>query len=769
MKTKIITIMLLITLLAPSFAFATMSYERTGGVTLASIATAISNDTYVDAHYDAKTQKIKYYDNGETNVKIYNYDETEELPEPVTKDAYGTYSETNKKNYYLVNDQASAQGNPHLFSDASELLFYSILFDEGEQEGSNIATFVYKDAILISNKKYDVKLKIKHVKKEGPSTRLSVLIGVRENADDDDFTLNTYNREEVVPFVYAGTGTERKLEADIEYYVVNENNQEIPINGIFDIEDIDRNQGIYLDGIHPTLSDGKATNIFIKENESAANDVMYKETTDGMFIYSSTEENKTDEYHDVYALIDNKNKVETTFTFENVGAGSALRFVTDKVKRYKMITTSVTGGTITPTITNIKDNENKEIAYTPGVNKYLKSITIDGEKIEPITDAYKSKYTFENIVADHTIDVVYADMLTVEFNPAGGTPKPNDQYIIPGNNATEPKTDPTKVGYIFKGWYEDPENDEDEFAFETPITEDKELTAKWTPVEYTITYELNGGTNSDQNPATYKITDNPITFKEPTKEGYDFKGWYKDEPLTEQKTIISPGPGEEYDHENITVYAKWEEVGASDVKYYIQHYLQTKDGTYEVDEANTETKTGKEGDAVIATPKTYPGYKENKIYKDRVATGTLTSDDDLTLKLYYDLNEYKVEFDPKGGTPNPENQTVKHGDKAKKPESNPTKDGYTFKYWYYIDDAGNEVEYNFNDPVKSDIKLIAKWQKKNDTTEKIDNFSTQGKQDDSLADKDLPNTGIINSFLMAVIMVSVLLGIRYYRLKYIMK
>lgn len=777
MKTKIITIMLLISLLAPNFAFAAMTYERTGGEPLVSTATAISNDTYVDAKYDAETQKIKYYDNGEKNVEIYNYDETEKLQE-VTRDDYGTtYSEANKNKYYLVNDDASASNNTHLFSEDSELLLYSILFDGREQEADHIATFIYKDAIKINNNKYDVKLKIKHVKKEEASTptRLSVLIGVRQNAADDDFTLSTYSREEVVPFVYSGPEGERRLEADVEYYVVDDSKNEIPINGIFDVEDIDRNQGIYLNGIHPNPSEGKATNIFMKENENTDDDgdIMYKnfsdETTNGMYIYSSTADNKQDEYHDAYVLIDNKNKVETTFTFENVGAGSALRFVKDKVKRYKKITTSVTGGTITPDITNIKDNENKEISYTPGENKYLESITIDGEKLEPIPDTNKSSYTFENIVADHTIDVVYADKLTVEFDPAGGTPKPNDQYIIPKNKATKPETDPTKVGYEFKGWYEDPENDENEFNFETLITENKELTAKWMPVEYTITYELNGGTNSDQNPATYKITDDPITFKEPTKEGYDFKGWYKDETLTEQKTIISPGPGEEYDHENITVYAKWEEVAESDITYQIQYYLQTKDGTYEIDTANTETKTGKEGDTVTATPKTYPGYKENTKYKDRVATGTLTSDNDLTLKLYYDLNEYKVEFDPQGGTPDPDDQTVKHGNKATKPKTNPTKDGYIFKYWYYIDGKGDEVEYNFNDPVKSDIKLIAKWQKKSNTTEKKDNSSIEGKQDNSLADKVLPNTGIIRNFLIVVIMVSGLLGIRYYRLKNIMK
>ena len=44
------------------------------------------------------------------------------------------------------------------------------------------------------------------------------------------------------------------------------------------------------------------------------------------------------------------------------------------------------------------------------------------------------------------------------------------------------------------------------------------------PIEYTITYELNGGTNNSANPSSYNILYG-ATFAEPTKEGFIFDGW----------------------------------------------------------------------------------------------------------------------------------------------------------------------------------------------------------------------------------------------------
>ena len=50
------------------------------------------------------------------------------------------------------------------------------------------------------------------------------------------------------------------------------------------------------------------------------------------------------------------------------------------------------------------------------------------------------------------------------------------------------------------------------------------LTAQWTVNQYTITYNLAGGT-AEGNPSTYTIETVAFTLKNPTKSGYTFTGW----------------------------------------------------------------------------------------------------------------------------------------------------------------------------------------------------------------------------------------------------
>ena len=111
---------------------------------------------------------------------------------------------------------------------------------------------------------------------------------------------------------------------------------------------------------------------------------------------------------------------------------------------------------------------------------------------------------------------------------------------------------PTRTAYTFAGWFT-------EKTFDNQVTEialgsygDKKFYAKWTPTVYTITYELNGGVNNTENPATYTIETETITFANPTKTGYMFGGWFKEETLDTQVTEIALGS-----HGDKKFYAKW--------------------------------------------------------------------------------------------------------------------------------------------------------------------------------------------------------------------
>ncbi len=137
----------------------------------------------------------------------------------------------------------------------------------------------------------------------------------------------------------------------------------------------------------------------------------------------------------------------------------------------------------------------------------------------------------------------------VKFDPNGGTASYTEQTIKYGEKVTLP-TNPSKVGYTFDGWY----NGDTPWDFETPVTGPMTLTAHWTVSTYTITYELDGGINAEDNPASYTYGTGVTSFAAPSKAGYTFKGWYDNADFSgEPVTSISADA-----HDNITLYAKWE-------------------------------------------------------------------------------------------------------------------------------------------------------------------------------------------------------------------
>ena len=126
---------------------------------------------------------------------------------------------------------------------------------------------------------------------------------------------------------------------------------------------------------------------------------------------------------------------------------------------------------------------------------------------------------------------------TVTFQSEGGSEVASQ---IRANTPAPRPADPTKEGYTFIGWY----NGESEWDFETPVTADLTLTAKWQVNQYTITFKPeNGG----QDIVIKQDYGTAITAPaNPTKTGYTFAGW--------DKTIPSTMPAGD-----MTITAQWTE------------------------------------------------------------------------------------------------------------------------------------------------------------------------------------------------------------------
>ena len=236
------------------------------------------------------------------------------------------------------------------------------------------------------------------------------------------------------------------------------------------------------------------------------------------------------------------------------------------------------------------NSEKNPVSYTIGKAVTLADPSREGYAFEGWYTDSELTTEFAGITAETTGDVtVYAKWKKVVYAVAyelnGGTNHADNAatYEV-GKGLT--LNAPTREGYTFKGWYTDKEFTTAITAIAADAEGDVTVYAKWeevktegsddddkTPEEnkqpvvtpevkpedkpvvttYKINYELNGGTNATENPATYNEAD--VTLKDATRKNYTFEGWYTDAACTTKITSISAAT-----KADVTVYAKWKKV-----------------------------------------------------------------------------------------------------------------------------------------------------------------------------------------------------------------
>ncbi|MBQ2117230.1 MAG: InlB B-repeat-containing protein, partial [Lachnospiraceae bacterium] len=224
------------------------------------------------------------------------------------------------------------------------------------------------------------------------------------------------------------------------------------------------------------------------------------------------------------------------------------------------------------------------------------------------------------------------------------------------------------------------------------VRQDETVTAVFTPIEYNITYELDGGTNAAGNPSKYTIETDDITLASPTKDEMIFDGWYHDSSFATKVDIISKGS-----YGNITLYAKW--TAESSNKYLIT--FKAPDGTVLKEEQVTEGH-----DATLPEYPAPNGYNVtwNGNYTDVRQNETITA---VLTPIEYDIT-YVLD----GGTnatENPAKYTIETDNIAL---ASPTKDGATFDGWYYDSSFVTKVDI-ISKGSYGNITLYAKWIGKN--------------------------------------------------------
>ncbi|MCM1368588.1 MAG: InlB B-repeat-containing protein [Roseburia sp.] len=142
-------------------------------------------------------------------------------------------------------------------------------------------------------------------------------------------------------------------------------------------------------------------------------------------------------------------------------------------------------------------------------------------QIEVSYDGAKAAHKLSVSVGVATVTITYYDYVGATAVPV--VYEKDSAVAATGDNA--PRTPASREGYTFDGWYKESalSTEFDGVTWSASIS----LYGKWSEIEYSVSYNLGGGTNHADNPTVYTVSDGEVTLEDPTPPtGKQFDGWY---------------------------------------------------------------------------------------------------------------------------------------------------------------------------------------------------------------------------------------------------
>lgn len=442
--------------------------------------------------------------------------------------------------------------------------------------------------------------------------------------------------------------------------------------------------GLYSEGLYLFEGLDVATNV-------------YRRNTNGTFDYVGTDVTRID-------AGSNSNQIEP---FRSKKISSNTKYVNDQIYNTNAlyINTSVAGTytadqnvlLVNDDYQHIRVNEytyyidRKKFTLTQNINsdtETTKTSTIYYEGTQNIPTPTKTGYKFDGWEvsgngskmdgntftmgdADATITAKWVPIdYTIKCNTGGGQiASYPTSYNINTDTITIPQ--PTKPGYAFAGWTGSNGNTAQKtVTIPKGSTGDKTYDAHWTPINYTISYDLQGGTMSGQK-TSYNIETPTFSIPTPTKNGYTFLGWTGTDLTSASKSVtIKQGS-----IGNRTYKANWKAID-----YNISYDLQGGTASGLKTSYNIETP-----DFSLVTPTkkgyTFTGWTgSNGNTPQTSVTIKKGSTGNKSYKANWSINTYSITYDLQGGKLN-NAPTSYNVETATFHIPQPTKDGYTFLGW----------------------------------------------------------------------------------------
>lgn len=152
-----------------------------------------------------------------------------------------------------------------------------------------------------------------------------------------------------------------------------------------------------------------------------------------------------------------------------------------------------------------------------------------------------------------------ADTYTISYNANGGTGAPSSQTKTYGVDLTLRTTKPSLEGHNFIGWATSKTATTATYqpGGTFKINANTILYAVWSPYTHTVAFNANGGNNAPESITKIYGTDRTISYIQPIRAGYIFKGW----GTSASTTTVAYLPGDKYTRDQnggtYTLYAIW--------------------------------------------------------------------------------------------------------------------------------------------------------------------------------------------------------------------
>ena len=338
--------------------------------------------------------------------------------------------------------------------------------------------------------------------------------------------------------------------------------------------------------------------------------------------------------------------------------------------------------TLTFAFNNGADNEVRTLDYNETI-AYPENVLKTGYTFSK-WDKEIDRMPAENI----TITALWtANKYTVTFDVNGGNALSEEPKEVTYDSTYGNLPEASRTGYGLIGWFtEEDGGDKIEATTDVKIAEDQTLYAHWSINQYTITFEVNGGSACKEIKQDYNTA---VELPKPTKTGYTFAYWCSDIGLaTEYTETTMPA-------EDKTLYAKWN-INQYTLTFVFNNgaedEVRTLDYNEEIDYPEGVLKTGH----------TFNEW-ENK--QDRMPA------DNITITAQWTANKYTVTFDVNEGNTLSESESKKKvtydSTYGELPEASRT--GYTFSGWFTEKVEGTNTTAKDVVKITANQTLYAHW------------------------------------------------------------